>query len=567
MKKFRPAIGYSDFRELREAGLSYVDKTSFITEILDDSSKVLLFPRPRRFGKTINLSMLGHFLRKTNEDLLPLFAGLEVTKNAETMAHFQQYPVIFATFKDVKAKTFADALDGIRAQIVTAYREHRYLLDENKLDATIAREFQRVLTGEATANELQYAFFWLSKALHEHHGKRAVILIDEYDTPVQSGYAHGFFDDVVLFFRNFFSACLKDNSALFKSVLTGILRVSKENMFSGLNHIDVRTILHEPYSTSFGFTEDEVASIVEPAHLEEVRSWYNGYVFGGHVIYNPWSILHYIKNGVLEPYWVNTASNELIERLALKEGLGLSDTSAALLNGGTIDVQIDSNIVLRDIDRIPEAFWNFLLFAGYLKVVDLQLDMGRYHGKLAIPNREVNIVYQDLFRMWLAKADPTSDDTKTVVKALLAGDAATVQESLGRILLTAMSYYDAAGAKPEKLYHGFVLGLLVHLEKQYEIRSNRESGYGRADMIMRPRTSGRPGVVIEFKVLDSPRKTVDGVLKEGAQQVRELRYASELAAAGASPVYEYVMTFDGKQTWVKRVEEVLGEASSVERTF
>ncbi|MBK9260635.1 MAG: AAA family ATPase [Polyangiaceae bacterium] len=460
-KKFRPAIGHSDFRELREAKLGYIDKTGFISEILDDPSKVFLFPRPRRFGKTLNLSMLGYFLRKTNEDLSSLFAGLEVTNDAEAMEHFQKYPVISVTFKDVKARTLSDAMIGIRDQLVKAFRGHRYLLDQHELDPTMERKFEGILSGELGDGELPYAFDWLSRALYEYHGERVVILIDEYDTPVQSAYAHGFFDDVVLFFRNFFSACLKDNTALFKAVLTGILRVSKENMFSGLNHIDVYSIIHEPYSMAFGFTDDEVASIIEPGRLEEVRSWYNGYVFGGHVIYNPGSILHYLKRGKLEPYWVNTALNELIERLALNEGLGLSEKSAALLNGGTIDVQIDSNIVLRDIERIPEAFWNFLLFAGYLKVVDLQLDMGRYYGKLAIPNREVNIVYQDLFRFWLAKADPSSDDTKMVVKALLAGDAATVQERLGRILLTAMSYFDPAGASPEKLYHGFVLGLLA----------------------------------------------------------------------------------------------------------
>ncbi|MBK9263656.1 MAG: PD-(D/E)XK nuclease domain-containing protein [Polyangiaceae bacterium] len=262
---------------------------------------------------------------------------------------------------------------------------------------------------------------------------------------------------------------------------------------------------------------------------------------------------------MLEPYWVNTASNDLIERLALKQGLGLSEKSAVLLNGGTIDVQIESNIVLRDIERIPDAFWNFLLFAGYLKVVDLTLDMGEYTGKLAIPNIEVRTVYRSMFKLWLAKADPTSNSTKVLVDALVTGDAATVEENLQRILLTAMSYFDPAGAEPEKLYHGFILGLLVHLEKQYEIRSNREAGYGRADMIMRPKTAGRPGVVIEFKTLGSKRKTVDDILKEGAMQVRKLRYAAELAAAGASPVYEYVMTFDGKQTWVRRVDDVLGQ--------
>jgi hypothetical protein len=472
------------------------------------------------------------------------------------MEHFQKYPVVFVTFKDVKAATFASAMTGVREQLVSAYHEHRHLLAQNQLDPTRASQFQRLLAGEVSDDELQYALKWLSQALYEHHGERMVILIDEYDTPVQSGYSNGYFDQIVGFFRNFLSAALKDNVALFKSVLTGILRVSKENMFSGLNHISVRSIIDEPYSTSFGFTDEEVAAIVESDRLEEVRSWYNGYIFGGHVIYNPWSILHYIGEGLLKPYWVNTGSSDLIETLALKRGLGLSEKSAVLLNGGAIDVPFDSNIVLRDIERSPDAFWNFLLFSGYLKIVDLKLEMGEYIAKLAIPNLEVRLVYRDMFKRWLYIADPSSDYTDALVKALLCGDARMVQKTLEHILITAMSYHDAGGRQPEKLYHGFILGLLVHLEKQYEIRSNRESGLGRADMLMRRKTSGRPGVVIEFKARDE-EENVDAVLKDAAKQVRERKYATELAASGATPVYEYVIVFDGKKAWVKLVDDAL----------
>ncbi len=560
VKKFVAGIGQSDFRVFRESGFDYVDKTFFVSDVLADPSLVLLFPRPRRFGKTLNLSTIGHFLRKTNEDLSSLFEGLKVTESPKAMAHFQKHPVIFVTFKDVKANSFAAALTGIRDQIVSAYHEHRGLLDENKLDPTRAWQFQRVLSGEIADDELPYSFQWLSKALYEHHGQRVVILIDEYDTPVQSGYMNGYFDDIVSFFRNFFSACLKDNNALFKSVLTGILRVSKENMFSGLNHIVVRSIIEQPYNTAFGFTEQEVAAIVEPEKLEEVRAWYNGYTFGGQVIYNPWSILNYINEGLLKPYWVNTASTDLIETLALKYGLGLSEMSEALLSGGTIDMPIDSNIVLRNVDQSPDAFWNFLLFSGYLKVVELKLEMGRYYAKLAIPNREVNIVYQDLFRDWLHKADPRWSCTDALVKALLAGDASEAEENLETILLRAMSFQDPAGAEPEKLYHGFILGLLVHLENHYEVRSNREAGDGRADVLIRPKKQGLAGVVIEFKV-KRRTKSVNETLLQAAEQVREKRYAEELTALGATAVHEYAMVFDGKKAAVKRVDELLAKAA------
>jgi hypothetical protein len=344
-------------------------------------------------------------------------------------------------------------------------------------------------------------------------------------------------------------------------VLTGILRVSKENMFSGLNHITVHSILSPRYATSFGFTEEEVAEIIDPAHLQEVRSWYDGYNFGGHVIYNPWSILNYIVEGVFKPYWVNTGSSQLIEQLATKRGLGLSEKSSALLHGETIEVPIDDNIVLRDIDENEDALWSFLLFSGYLKVVELKLTMGKYSAKLAIPNVEVSIVYRDMFQSWLYKAAPARDYIDTLVKALLGGDAPTVQKMLQHIMIRAMSYQDPAGREPEKLYHGFILGLLVHMENQYDVRSNREAGFGRADVLMRPKVQGRPGVVIEFKVRDEDEK-IDTVLKEAATQVRDRQYAVELVAAGASPVHEYAMVFDGKQAWVRRVEDVLAQAAT-----
>ncbi|MBK8256224.1 MAG: AAA family ATPase [Polyangiaceae bacterium] len=552
--KFIPAIGESDFRKLRELGAGYIDKTDFIREVLSDMSAVLLFPRPRRFGKTLNVSALGYFLRKSEEDLTHLFEGLNVARDSKAMAHFQKYPTVFLTFKDVKASSFAAALTGIREQIVEAYVEHRSLLDGGTLDPTTARRFQRVLDGEVSADELQYSLKWLSKALFERHKKGVVILIDEYDTPIQSGYLNGFFDEIVLFFRNFLSAALKDNNALFKGVLTGILRVSKENMFSGLNNIEVYSILSPQYATAFGFTEEEVAGIVDPDRLEEVRSWYNGYLFGGQVIYNPWSILNYVKKGTLAPYWVNTSSNELIERLATQHGMGLSAMSAALLNGETIDIPIDDNVVLRDIERQPDALWNFLLFSGYLKLVELRSDdMGDMRGKLTIPNIEVRNVYRTMFRHWLERAAPKPDMLDDLVQALLNGNAPKVQKLVERILLTVISFQDPAGKEPEKLYHGLVLGLLVYLEAHYEVRSNRESGYGRADVLMRPKTPGKPGVVMELKVRDDD-ETPEEVLADAAKQIRDRRYAAELEHAGASPVREYAMAFDGEQVWVKLLE-------------
>lgn len=555
-KKFVPALGISDFQKLRTSTGNFIDKSLFIRDILAEPTEVLLFPRPRRFGKTTNLSMLGYFLRKTNENLAHLFDDLVVSRDADTMKHFQKYPVISISFKDVKGETFEAALAGIRARITEVYREHRHLLEEGRLDSTTTRFFRNVLDEVATIYDLQQSFLVLSRALHEHHGQRVVILIDEYDTPMHTAYIHGYFDQIVTFFRVFLSACLKDNNALFKGVLTGILRVSRENMFSGLNNIEVYSILAPAFSTHFGFTEDEVGAIIEPDKLDEVRRWYDGYRFGENVIYNPWSILNYIKHGVLRPYWVNTGSSDLIELLAAQKGLALSDPSYALLRGETIDVRLDDNIVLRNIERSTDALWNFLLFSGYLKIQNVVLDEGRTIGTLCIPNKEIRLVYEDMFRHWVERVDRDWAATKDLVKALLNGDAATAEDLLEHILVTAMSYQDPAGREPEKLYHGFVLGLLVHLESRYDVRSNRESGYGRADILMRPKTPGQPGVVMEFKV-PAGKETHESALISAAKQIRDRKYATEVLQSGAGVVYEYAMAFDGKKAWVRRVDDLL----------
>ncbi len=553
--KFRPALGESDFRKIREAGYGYIDKTSFISQVLDDTSSALLFPRPRRFGKTLNISTLGYFLRKTDEDLTHLFAGLDVTRDAQAMQHFQKYPTIFVTFKEVKSKTLAGAMTGIREQITAAFDAHRHLLDDPRISPSIARKFRSVLDGTAADDELQYSFKWLTQTLHEHYKIPVVVLIDEYDTPIQSGYMYGYFDDMVLFFRNFFSGVFKDNVSLFKGVLTGILRVSKENMFSGLNNIEVYSILSQDYATYFGFTEQEVGAIIEPERLEEVRAWYNGYLFGDITIYNPWSILSYLKHEKLKPYWVNTGSSDLIELLATRKGAGLTVNSEALLRGETIEVQVDDNVVLRDIEFGRDALWNFLLMSGYLKLAKLDLVHGRYYGELCIPNKEIRLVYQDMFRNWLDRVTPSPAYIDELVKSLFTGDAATLQEILEVIMLRALSYQDPGGREPEKLYHGLILGLLVHLESQYDVRSNREAGLGRADVLIRPKTPGRPGVVLELKAC-GPKDKPSDMLDAATKQIRDRQYAAEVAAAGASHVYEYAMVFDGKQAWVKRVDEM-----------
>ncbi len=566
MKKFIPPVGQPDFRILRRNNYGFVDKSLFIRDVLADSSVVVCFPRPRRFGKSTNLSMLGHFLRKTDEDLTDIFEGLEVTREPDTMKHFQKYPVISISFKDAKADTFADTLEVFRSQVRDVFEDHRYLLDGKLLSPGKLKAFERMIGGDASSTDLQDSFKWLSQALFEYHKQPVVILIDEYDTPMHAGYAHGYLDEVTGFLRTFMSACLKDNSALFKGVITGILRVARESMFSDLNHISVYSILQEPYATAFGFTANEVEAIVEPGQFEDVRAWYDGYVFGGQTIYNPWSILHYIKFGKFEPYWVNTGGTVLLETLALKHGMALSDKSTMLLNDGSIDAIVNPHIQLRYIDQSPEAFWNFLFFSGYLKPVDLQLIEGEYHAKLAIPNKEVKLVYRDLFKNWLTERDPEHSQTKEFVRALLDREPSTAQTLLQNIMVTAVSMFDPGGKKqqPEKLYHGFIVGLLVHLEHRFEVKSNPEAGYGRADVLIRPKKPGFPGIVLEFKV-KAPKEHADVALESAALQARKMRYAETLHKAGCEQVIEYALAFDGKKVFMELVDDVLEKAAAKAR--
>ncbi|HSN99306.1 MAG TPA: AAA family ATPase [Candidatus Nanopelagicales bacterium] len=568
---FRPALGISDFRALREEGAGYIDKTRFIAQVLAEPTEVLLFPRPRRFGKTLNLSTMRYFLEKRPEDLSPLFEDLAIWRDPAARAHFQRYPVIFVSFKDVRSSTWESTFRFIQLVLQDLCRDHRDALASGLLPPDEQRDFDQILAGTATEEQCALSLRRLSALLHRVHGEKAVLLIDEYDTPIHAGFQHGFLDPVVQFFRGFFSAALKDNTALFRGVLTGILRVSRESLFSGLNNVIVHSILRpEPatsigFATSFGFTEAEVRAITEadahPGLLDELRAWYDGYLFGGETIYNPWSILNYIyHHRQLGSYWVNTSSNDLIYDLVVQRGLGLSGDMERLLTGGTIDTRIDESLVFRDLTQRSDSLWSFLLFTGYLKPVALRATDTGLEASLAVPNREVMHAFRDVFALWMERGLNDRERIDALLRSLLRGDAEELEARLEQLLLTAMSFHDAAGRDPEKLYHGFILGLLVQLEGRYEVRSNRESGFGRADVLVRPRQPGQPGVVLELKV---PRhrggETPEQALVAAAKQVRDRRYAEDLRAAGADPVHELVAVFDGKRAWVKTVDDALAE--------
>jgi hypothetical protein len=546
-------IGIDDFRALREQGLEYVDKSHLLREVLDRGAEVLLLPRPRRFGKTLNMTMLRCFFEKRAEDLSPLFADLAIWQAGDAYrAHFQRYPVIFLTLKDVKLATFDDTWALLRAKLAELYEAHRALLDGGGLSEDEAQRYRRVLAGTAETAGYATALLDLSAYLHRAHGEKVVILVDEYDAPIHAGVAGGYAPRIIDFFRAFLSAGLKGNPHLFKAVLTGILRIAKESVFSGLNNLAVYTVLRPEFSTCFGFTEPEVMALLERAGrgalLPSVRGYYNGYSFGGTAIYNPWSILNFLQDegARLRPYWVGTSSNDLVHEALRRHAFALQPEIEALLSGAAVEREIDESVVLTDLPTRLDAVFGLLVFSGYLRAEEVpgtSLEIRPY--SLSIPNREVRQVYTSTFRDLLREQLGGDRAVDRLKRALLTGDAEALEEELGAFTQSVLSYHDTA-RRPEQVYHAFVIGLLATLEPEYEVRSNRESGQGRPDVIIRPKQAGRPGAVLELKVARPGKKTLDQALAEGAAQIRERDYASELLAAGASPVHAFAVAFDGK---------------------
>jgi hypothetical protein len=556
----RVAIGIDDFRTLRDLGLEYVDKSDMIRQLLDRPGvPVCLFPRPRRFGKTLNLSMLRAWFEKVDEDLSHLFQDLSIWQAGEAYrAHFQRYPVIHLSFKETKFERFDRTLEAIRKKIQVLFDEHNHLLGSERLTEWERRSFRAVLDGTAEQALFDRALLDLSGYLHAHHGEKVVILIDEYDEPIHAGHLHGYSLQILEFLRAFLGAGLKSNNHLHKAVMTGILRVAKENLFSGLNNPGVYSLLRPEFNTCFGFTEAEVAALLERAgrsdKLEEVRAWYNGYLFGGEVIYNPWSILCFLDSSAadLQPYWLSTSSNDLVKELLELHAFDFQPMFEALLAGGSVEEVVEENVVLSEIRSSRGALWSLLLFSGYLKAEKRSMGPGeRPAHALSIPNREVREVYSGTFKRWMeARMGSHGGSVDRLTRALLGGDAEAFEEQLQAFVTNLLSYHDPGKLDPERVYQGFIVGLLSVLEPGHDVRSNRESGAGRPDVLIRPRQPGKPGVVLELKVAKPGKKTLAQALAEGLAQLGEHDYGAELRALGAAPVHAFAVAFDGKEVRV-----------------
>ena len=561
-------MGISDFRDLREQNITFVDKSRLIIEFLESTQQVLLLPRPRRFGKTLNLSMLRYFLEKRPENLAHLFEGLDVFYGENALKykkHFQQYPVIFVSFKDISGKTFDICHAAIADLLANMYREHEAILGSGKLNENETANYKAILDGKATPTRYRSALFDLCKYIHRATGQKPVVLIDEYDHPIHNGWLSGYGADVLDFFRAFLTSALKDNSHLQRALLTGVLRIARESIFSGLNNIAVYTLIDQPFCRCFGFSEDDVRALVHiaghPEWLPTVQAWYDGYLFYDQITYNPWSVLSFLSNsGIPRAYWINTSSNDLIKRVLQERASRAGKTIETLIQGGSIDAILSSNTVLDELFTDERAFVSLLTFSGYLRAEALPMTdpLKPAPHRLSIPNAEVKLIYTEVFELWLrSRLEGRGADLQTLLSAMLSGDSELLEEQLQAFVLNVLSFHDSSPTDPESIYQAFVLGLLCILEPEYRVRSNRESGKGRPDVMILPSKPGKPGVVLELKVVR--KGTLEQALERAAKQIRERDYPAEARAAGAEPLYSFAVAFDGKDLRVMGVEPIAKE--------
>lgn len=529
-------IGISDYVRAQEE-YYYVDKTLLIKEFLDKKPLVSLFTRPRRFGKTLNMDMLRVFFEISDKNTSKYFADKNIWQcGEEYRSHQGKYPVIFLTFKDVKFDTWDATIDKIRGLLQEEYGRHQELLNSDKLSQYEKEYFTKIISATANEVELTSSLERLSKMLASHYDKAPVIIIDEYDTPIQEGYSKDFYDEIIGFMRNFFSGAFKDNKNLSYGFLTGILRIAQESIFSGLNNLTVNSVMDEEYDSFFGFTESEVKAMLSYYGVsdkeEELKDWYDGYLFGSEEIYNPWSVINYISKGCLpQAYWVNTGKNEILDDVLRVATDDITERLYDLLQGERVVARIDQNVVYRSLAEDPANIYSLLLVAGYLKTPkkELQAD-GSYLCEVSIPNREIAAVYKsEILSHFLQTGAITRTTANKIAESLYVNDYKKLQSAIGEYMDKSIRFFDGGA---EGFYHGLMLGLIALMDNQYKIKSNRESGDGRFDVSLIPREKRYPGIILELKWKE---KLSDVELEkwsnEALKQIGELRYDSEMKEA------------------------------------
>ena len=558
------SIGVEDFKEIIDKDGYFVDKTLMIKKMIESNAKVTLFTRPRRFGKTLNQFMIRRFFEdeRTEKgekiDNGALFDGLAITKcGEEILSHQQQYPVIFLTLKSAKQPTYEMAYGALADEIYNEFMRHRYVLQSDALLPIEKERYENLLNRRADEKEVAKAFAFLSECLFKYHGKNTIILIDEYDVPLENAYFEGFYDKMIKFIRSLFESALKTNPYLERSVITGCLRISKESIFTGLNNLKVDSVLRTEYGDSFGFTESEVEAMLAyynlQEKLQEVKKWYDGYLLNDFEIYNPWSIINYVYDHDRKitqfalPYWSNSSSNSIIREMVGEADADAKHDLETLINGGTIEKQVHEDITYGDIYQTQDNLWNFLFFTGYLKKVGERKEGNNLKLEMKIPNIEIATIYENSISYWFEQRIKQTDRSP-LVRALETGDCEAAEDFINEQLFQTISYYDYA----ENFYHGFMAGLLLNIGG-YLVRSNRESGNGRPDIVMTESKFRGRAMILELKISD----TMQGMEKkceEALTQIEAQQYAVPLAEDCYQPILKYAICFFKKRCMVKKAE-------------